>query len=525
MKHLFIDSAIIELQKGVKRTWHQAVKHGPPVLEPQGPLEQPRLHIWNPPLRAADDDEWQMWYIGGEDLHALHARSQDGIEWYRPDLGLVNSEAHSPSNLVDLGFEAQRKERRLVLCRPGDEASTSERYHALTRVGGRLKPLDSSDGLNWHFHADHPGIPSDDEYRLGYDPLRKLLIATVKLGGRKSNVPLAVPEYGRAVALSTGEDGLNWTEPEMVFHADFRDREAGAEEIERHLSDDSLLSPLYVDPDHRWSDVYNMPVFRYEGLYLALPVLFHQCGFWQYAGRPEASNQDGLLWPCLAWSRDLREWRRPHMREPFIPLSPIDDPAIYDNGAIHACAPVRRGDELWFYYYGSRFSHVSLALLQEAGLVVDQTMPSGAVFLAKLRLDGFASWGAGGEMGAILTRPVTVDGNELRINAHAPHGEVRVELRDAESGRAIPGFSFGETLRSRTISFADGQVHPRPNGWGARFEDDPETDDSVPFNGDSVDATVAWSGGSDLSSLRGKSVRVLFALRNADLYAFEFAEA
>lgn len=522
MKHLFLDDGIIELQHGIERRWHQPMKHGPPVLGPNGPLEQPRLHIWNPPLTAEDGEGWRMWYIGGEQLHPLYATSRDGINWSRPRLDAVGAGAEDATNLIDLGFSATRKERRLVLCRR-PEANYS--YIALTRAGGRLRPLESDDGLTWRYHADHPGIPSDDEYRLGWDPVQRLLLATVKLGGRNSRVSLAVPEYGRAVALSTSADGLDWTDPEMILHADHLDCVAGAEELERHFADDELLSPLFRDPEHCWSDVYNMPVFHYEGLYIALPVLFHQSGFWQYPGRPEGSNQDGLLWPCLAWSRDLRSWERPEKREPFIPLSPCSDATIYDNGTIHACAPVRHDDELWFYYYGSRFSHVGIPLLQEAGLLGDEDAPAGAIFLARLRLDGFASLRAGGETGALLTKPVTVDGATLRINASASGGAIGVEIRDAETGRAIPGFSLGESLRSRTICFPDGQVHPRPNGWGARFDDDPQGDDSVPFIGDEVDAPVRWKCGEDLSALRGRKVRLLFTLREAHLYSFEFVDA
>lgn len=521
MKHLFLDDEVIELQDGVERRWHQPVKHGPPVLPPNGPLEHPRVHIWNPPLPDEGGSGWRMWYIGGEDLYPLHARSDDGIEWRRPSLGLVECGRTRDNNVVDLGFDADRKERRLVLCRPGDAGGERAAYQALTRVGGRLRPLESDDGLTWRFAADHPGIPNDDEYRLGYDAEGGLFIATVKLGGRSGRAPFPVPEYGRAVALSTSTDACDWTEPEIIFHADHLDREAGADALERHARESALRSPLFDDPEHSWTDVYNMPVFPYEGLYLALPIMFHQSGFWQYPGRPQGSNQDGLLWPCLAWSRDLRCWERPRRREPFIPLSVCSDTDVYDNGAIHACAPVRRGDELWFYYYGSRFSHVSLALLQQTGLVDDRAT-TGAIFLARLRLDGFASMSARGETGAILTRPVTVGGPDLRINARATDGQIRAEIRDALTGRAIPGFSMGEALRPRTITFPDGRVEPRGCGWGARFEDDPDGDDSLPFSGDAVDAPLRWRGGADLSALQGRAVRVLFSMHNADLYSFWF---
>lgn len=522
MKHLLLENAIMELQQNLVRRWYPAVKHGPPVLAPEGPLEGKRLHIWSPPLPAEDGSGWRMWYIGGEELHALYATSEDGLHWQRPKLGLVEHEGSRDNNLVDLGFDAGRKERRLVLCR-ADDCDAQEPHRALTRVGGRLRPMSSRDGLTWRLHDDLPGIPSDDEYRLGYDPVTRRLVATAKLGGRRGRAAYAVPEYGRAVAVSTSTDGLDWSEPEVVFHADFRDRRAGEDGVALHLEDDSLLSPIFVDPEHSWTDVYNMPVFRYEDLYMALPVMFHQCGLWQYPGRPNEHNQDGLLWPSLAWSRDLREWSRPHRREAFIPLSPCNDKAIYDNGAIHACAPVRRGDEMWFYYYGSRFSHVSMALLEEIGLA-DGDRPLGAIFLAKLRLDGFASLEAGDEPGMILTRPVDVDGAKLRINARTMGGEIRAEIRDAQTGRAIPGFSMGDAVHPRTVQFGDGLVQPRARGWGARFDDDSAEDDSVPFSGDSVCAPIRWKGGDDVSALRGRSVRVLFALRNAEIYSFGFAD-
>ncbi|GEM_PF-6698850 len=42
MKHLLLDDEGIELQDGLERRWHQPVKHGPPVLAPEGALEMLR---------------------------------------------------------------------------------------------------------------------------------------------------------------------------------------------------------------------------------------------------------------------------------------------------------------------------------------------------------------------------------------------------------------------------------------------------------------------------------------------------
>jgi hypothetical protein len=48
-------------------------------------------------------------------------------------------------------------------------------------------------------------------------------------------------------------------------------------------------------------------------------------------------------------------------------------------------------------------------------------------------------------------------------------------------------------------------------------------EDCTPINGDSIDQAVTWKGG-DLKSLAGTSVRLRFALKEADLYSLKFSE-
>jgi hypothetical protein len=42
--------------------------------------------------------------------------------------------------------------------------------------------------------------------------------------------------------------------------------------------------------------------------------------------------------------------------------------------------------------------------------------------------------------------------------------------------------------------------------------------------GDEIEGRVNWHGGGDESGLAGKPVRLRFALKDADLYAFRFVE-
>jgi hypothetical protein len=137
-----------------------------------------------------------------------------------------------------------------------------------------------------------------------------------------------------------------------------------------------------------------------------------------------------------------------------------------------ANAPVRVGDELWFYYSPSAIEH-------------GPTGRSGPICLAKLRLDGFVSVDAGEDTGTLVTQPFACEGDSLEINAQARGGLAAVAVLDRQ-GTQVPG--FGKT-------------------------------DCAIFDSDSVRHTVTWRQAS-LGSLKGKVIRLKFYLRNARLYSF-----
>lgn len=104
-----------------------------------------------------------------------------------------------------------------------------------------------------------------------------------------------------------------------------------------------------------------------------------------------------------------------------------------------------------------------------------------------LRTDGFASLHAGGRGGELVTKPFAWDGSQLLLNfATSAAGGVRVEVQDA-AGLTIPGLSLGEC---------------------------------VELIGDRIDKAVVWSSGVSIGAERGKTVRLLIALRDADVYSF-----
>ena len=49
-------------------------------------------------------------------------------------------------------------------------------------------------------------------------------------------------------------------------------------------------------------------------------------------------------------------------------------------------------------------------------------------------------------------------------------------------------------------------------------------DDSKPLQGDSLQQTVAWTGGQDVGQTPRMGVKVRFEIKNADLYSFRFRD-
>ena len=96
---------------------------------------------------------------------------------------------------------------------------------------------------------------------------------------------------------------------------------------------------------------------------------------------------------------------------------------------------------------------------------------------------------AGAEGAEMLTKPFVFSGKALEINvATSAAGALGVEIQDAE-GEPIAGLAI---------------------------EDCPK------IVGNRVDRIVSWEGGTDLSRLTGKPVRLRFTMRDADLYAMCF---
>ena len=115
--------------------------------------------------------------------------------------------------------------------------------------------------------------------------------------------------------------------------------------------------------------------------------------------------------------------------------------------------------------------------------------PSNYLERLTMRLDGFISVNAPYTGGEMVTKPFTFAGNELEINyAVGASGSIWVEIQDV-SGKAIEGYRL---------------------------------DDCEEIIGDEIERTVTWKNGSSVSKVAGKSVRLRFVMKDADLYSLRF---
>ena len=472
---LLFDDAVIESQQGLRRCWHQAVKHpGGSVL----PIVQKGESGWQAGMPMCfgsvlfDEDEglFKMWYglhEGGEldDAASVlaYATSVDGIEWNRPALRLLEYRGTINNNVVKL-----RDGLACSVIKDEPESDPAKRYKMLfCNERMQIDAAYSPDGLRWTEHAENPVI---------FNPP----------GHDSQNVLYRDDRLGKYVAIVRERTGMiRDVRPQLIHDDEARQSyrrllqrwpdEKSLRRVGQSESDDLIdWSPVRVvvaadeqDPVMR-GEFYNMQVLQYDGVRIGFVTVF------TYDDRYCRGAVQ------LTFSRDGMNWERSIGRHAFLYMS--EQPGDFDWGAIYAFqSPLVVGDEIWIYYNGVGLDHNHEPLPGVAGF------PNG-VGLARLRLDGFVSVGTHAR-GSLTTKPLVLGGTTLAVNADAAGGSLRVEILDEQSRPIAPCESENcDLLRS-----------------------------------DEIRHTVSWGGASGLEDIAGRTVRLRFHLENAQLYSFRFA--
>ena len=398
---IFVDDQLVALKSGVTRRVHACQKLPAPVLVPEEPWESKgidqRVYIYGTVLYDPATKQFRMWYNRGAKL--LFATSNDGINWERPKLGLVNFAGSTDNNLLPISINMPS------LVFDEHETDPAKRYKMFGYLPGEqcgYRVAYSADGLRWQLYAKNPVFTGNDTCTLAQDPKTGEYLAFHKLHRSLRG------HSRRLVFLATSRDMQDWSESRLVMAPDeIDDRQTQAE-------------------GGRFSQFYDMSAFPYAGQWLGLVTHFRYTGPPKQRG-PGQSGCDGPIDVQLVHSRDGRTWHRLADRSPVIPNGPYD----YDAGCIlgMANAPVVVDDELWLYYTAINTTH--------GGFLPEKKI---TIALAKWRLDGLVSLEAKAEPGVVETVSLLPVGNRLIINADASGGRIAVEVLDAE-GKPIPGYT------------------------------------------------------------------------------------
>jgi len=260
-----------------------------------------------------------------------------------------------------------------------------------------------------------------------------------------------------------------------------------------------VLYPDPADPVHGGAsvvDYYNSAALRYpwaDHAYYMFPQAYYHYTRTLREFAKAAPVNAGPMDTQFAASRDGMHWER-YDRRPFVPLGMKGEFDCHSTRLIYGLVPDLSGREMFMYYRGSDWLHgwdrneSNRKILTEAGVgaAQDSTVFSRVV----LRRDGFVSARAAYAGGEFTTPPLKFKGRRLALNINtSATGMARVACLD-KAGKPIPGFTL--------------------------------EDCDIIHTANEINRTVKWKGQSDLSSLADQAVRLRFAMRDTDLYAFQF---
>jgi hypothetical protein len=414
-------------------------------------------------------------YDAEKKKHFSLATSSDGLHWERPRLGLKTFQGDQHNNILPI----DAVEASVFL----DPHAPPEKRYRLIYTKGWPDPAkagvfvaSSSDGVHWNPAPERlfPFVPDSQPSATWDERLQQYAIY------------LRAWNPGRTVArVATSELETPWpydaaVPPFLVWGKD--KIPVPSREIPTVLATDG------EDPEHL--QFYTSAVVKYPfapNVYLAFPAAFqlYKGPAWQSRA---CNTADGTFDVHFAASRDGISWTR--WREPYVSAGVHEglDLKMVSMGP----GLVRRGRELYQYFVGCTFTH-------GRPVVWDKDLENraewlkrdrGGIYCATQRVDGFVSMDANNTPGTLTTRPLIFQGNRLHLNVHtAGSGSVRLALLDL-NGEPLEGFAAS---------------------------------DCEIISDDAIDYEVRWKSGADVSRWAGTPLRLQFSMRNAKVYALEFA--
>lgn len=452
-----------------------------PVLGPSTPADGRGASIYGSVLH--DGGTFRMWYQAWpEDWEAKtdvatigYAESDDGLEWRKPKLGLVEFAGSKDNNLVPMPLGSPS-----VFIDPNAPASHRYRatgfskpaYKGVTLREAGYYTAHSSDGIHWQMDQNSPRWSGQDVIMSCWDPYNNcghvVLKRMERFGGiNRRTFHTAILENGE---YSDAESALVPDD-----YDDIRARESGAIAADyygmgwvpqRDLTY-GVLWNLRIDAPLSSSDLDN---YRPVGLFgqVDLSVVWRDTphGAWRHLpGRPT--------------------------------LLAAGDPDTWYGGCIYTAASVTRvGDEEWMYFSGTPLRH--------GDHLSPHWKPDAHRFDVANRNKmhsqiGVLHWKSGRLTGlhASLYEEIRMfpphpkSGESFFLNAKTRSGgSIRAELLSLKDNKPLPGYSLEQC---------------------------------VPFTGDHIRAPLRWKNHAELPLQENQKWIMRLCLERATVYGFDVA--
>jgi len=265
-----------------------------------------------------------------------------------------------------------------------------------------------------------------------------------------------------------------------------------------------------TDADPVGTDIYITKAQKYKyapDTYLAFPVVY-----FHYEADGPLTRQilidstrlrgAGTLESQIAVSRDGLDWKR-YYQPAYV--APGKHAGIDVKTAYIAHGMVRKGNEIWQYYFGEPHYHSAWVDYPEKR----------AVFRLVQRLDGFISIDSPYEKEVyIKTKPFVFEGNRLELNIETgAAGYTQVGFLD-KNGKPIDGYSVDDCV------YINGNFIAEEVEWILNKE---EFESVSIEEGESTELLKKAETTKDVSSLEGKVVQLVFRMRGSKLYSMQFS--
>lgn len=416
--------------------------------------------------RTQVSDTLTRWYT-------CYAESHDGINWYKPNLGLYEFQGSKNNNIVFINGVMGDIDTDGVHCAVFKDENPNvppeALYKAIMNYKGKPRGLivyKSPDGINWQPMTDHAVITDGafDSQNLAFwdnDKGEYRAYWRYFTDGTDNS-----PYKGiRGIRTARSNDLISWYDQEDLTYVN------SPSEVQ-----------LYTNQIK--------PYFRAPHIFIGLPTRYIDRGWSEsmkalpeFEDREWRSSLDNRYGTAITeglfmTSRDgvlFNRWDEAFLRPG------IERPGTWNYGNIYLSwsiietkSSLKGAPNELSFYTGENFR---------------STTDNVAVRRYTLRKDGFVSVNAPTSGGELVTKLLTFTGNKLILNfSTSAAGDIKVEIQD-ENGSPMPGY---------------------------------KVEDCDPIFGDSIERVVKWKNAPPLSSLDGKAIRLRFVLKDADLYSIRF---